>query len=45
MLVIGDREAESNTVTVRERRGKNLPPMSAKEFATKIKDECKEVLG
>jgi threonyl-tRNA synthetase len=45
MLVIGDREAESNTVTVRERSGKNLPPMSVKDFVTKIKDECKEVLG
>ena len=45
MLVIGDREAESNTVTVRERSGKNLPPMSAADFATKIKDECKAVLG
>ena len=45
MLIIGDREAESNTVTVRERSGKNLPPMSAADFATKIKDECKTVLG
>ena len=45
MLVIGDREAESNTVTVRERSGKNLPPMAVEEFVAKIKDECKEVLG
>ena len=45
MLVIGDREAESNTVTVRERSGKNLPPMSAEDFAKKIKEECKAVLG
>jgi threonyl-tRNA synthetase len=45
MLVIGDREAESDTVTVRERSGKNLPPMSVEDFATKIKDECKAVLG
>ena len=45
MLVIGDREAESGTVTVRERSGKNLPPMSAKDFAAKIKDECKVGLG
>ena len=30
MLVIGDREAESGTVTVRERSGKNLPPMSVR---------------
>jgi threonyl-tRNA synthetase len=45
MLVIGDREAESNTVTVRERSGKNLPPMSAGDFAEKIKKECEEMLG
>ena len=45
MLVIGDREAESGTITVRERSGKNLPPMSVQEFAAKIKRECKAVLG
>ena len=45
MLVIGDREAEANTITVRERSGKNLPPMSVEDFITKIKDECKDVLG
>jgi len=45
MLVIGDREAESGTVTVRERSGNNLPPMSVEDFVTKIKDECRAVLG
>jgi threonyl-tRNA synthetase len=45
MLVIGDREVEADTVTVRERSGKNLPPMSAEDFAEKIKEECKVVLG
>ena len=40
MLVIGDREVESQTVTVRERSGKNLPPMSVLEFAEKIDNEC-----
>jgi threonyl-tRNA synthetase len=45
MLVIGDREVESNVVTVRERSGNNLPPMSVEDFVTKIKDECKAVLG
>ena len=44
MLIIGDREAESGTVTVRERSGKNLPPMSVKDFAVKIKDECAAAL-
>jgi threonyl-tRNA synthetase len=45
MLVIGDREAESGTVTVRERSGKNLPPMSIKDFAAKIHEECKVTQG
>ena len=45
MLVIGDREAESQTVTVRERSGKNLPPMSVGEFAEKIHNECMAGLG
>ena len=45
MLVIGDREAESGTVTVRERSGKNLPPMSVSDFAAKIKEECTAMLG
>jgi threonyl-tRNA synthetase len=45
MLVIGDREAESHTVTVRERSGKNLPPMSVEDFAVKIKEECKAAHG
>lgn len=40
MLIIGDREAESGTVTVRQRNGKNLPPMSAAEFASRISQEC-----
>ncbi|MDX1775352.1 MAG: threonine--tRNA ligase [Desulfobulbales bacterium] len=44
MLVIGDREAESYTVTVRERSGKNLPPMSVEDFAAKINDECRAML-
>jgi threonyl-tRNA synthetase len=45
MLIIGDREAESGTVTVRERSGKNLPPMSVIDFVAKIKDECAAALG
>ena len=45
MLVIGDREAESGTVTVRERSGQNLPPMSVMDFAAKIQKECKVTLG
>ena len=44
MLVIGDREAESGTVTVRERSGRNLPPMSVSDFAAKIRNECTAAL-
>lgn len=39
MLIIGDKEKEDGTVTVRLRDGKNLPPMSIAEFAAKVKDE------
>jgi threonyl-tRNA synthetase len=40
MLVVGDREAEAGTVAVRERSGKNLPPMSVADFAAKVREEC-----
>ena len=33
MLIIGDKEKADNTVTVRLRDGKNLPPMTVAEFA------------
>ncbi len=39
MLIIGDKEKESRTVTVRLRNGKNLPPMSIEDFAAKIEEE------
>ena len=45
MLVIGDREAESGTVTVRERSSKNLPPMTVEDFAAKINDECRAAMA
>ncbi len=40
MMVVGDREAEAGTVAVRERSGKNLPPMSVADFAAKVREEC-----
>jgi len=40
MLIIGDREKESGTVTVRKKSGENLPPMTVKEFADMVHDEC-----
>jgi threonyl-tRNA synthetase len=45
MLIIGDKEKEDGTVTVRLRDGKNLPPMSIKDFAEKIEAEVKEGRG
>ena len=42
MLIIGDKEKENGTVTVRLRDGKNLPPMKVSEFIEKIETEVKE---
>jgi len=39
MVVIGDKEMENGTVTVRLRDGRNLPPMSPEELITKITEE------
>ena len=39
MVVIGDKEMESGTVTVRLRDGRNLPLMSPDELITKITEE------
>lgn len=36
MLIIGDKEVESRTVTVRLRDGKNLPPMAISEFVDMV---------
>ena len=41
MLIVGDKEKESGTVTVRLRDGKNLPPVSVEEFARKVDEECR----
>ncbi|RUM48114.1 MAG: threonine--tRNA ligase [Desulfocapsa sp.] len=42
MLIIGEREKEDATVTVRKRNGDNLPPMSTREFADMVRSECEE---
>ena len=39
MLIVGDKEKENGTVTVRLRDGKNLPPMTLSEFIEKVKTE------
>jgi len=45
MLIIGDKEKEDGTVTVRLRDGKNLPPMSIADFAAKITAEVQAGRG
>ncbi len=45
MLIIGDKEKESGTVTVRLRDGKNLDPMSVEDFADMVKNEVLEGRG
>ncbi len=42
MLIIGEREKEDNTVTVRKKNGDNLPPMSVQEFVDMVQQECEE---
>ena len=44
MLIIGEREKEDGTVTVRKRNGDNLPPMSSQEFTDMVRKECEEGL-
>ena len=38
MLVLGDREVESSTVSIRLRTGENLDPMSVDEVASMMVD-------
>ncbi len=45
MLIIGDKEKEHNTVTVRLRDGKNITDMKIEDFADKISKECIEGRG
>ena len=40
MLIIGEKEKESSTITVRMRNGKNLQPMPVDEFIEMVKEEC-----
>lgn len=45
MLIVGDKEKEDGTITVRLRDGKNLPSMSVSEFADKVAEEVKKGRG
>ena len=44
MLIIGEREREDGTVTVRKRNGENLPAMSPDAFVQLVRRECDEQL-
>ena len=37
--IIGDKEVENSTLSVRTRRGENLKPMKVEEFIHQLKDE------
>jgi threonyl-tRNA synthetase len=42
MLVVGDQEVQSGTVTARHRSGENLEPMTPGDFVSFIREECKK---
>ncbi len=42
MLVVGEREKEEGTVTVRRRNGENLPAMTPEAFLDLVAEECKQ---
>lgn len=42
MLVIGDREVQTETITPRMRDGKNLDAMTVETFIDLVEDECRQ---
>jgi threonyl-tRNA synthetase len=45
MLIVGEREKDDGTVTVRRRDGQNLPAMTPEAFVDLVVDECKRCIG
>jgi len=45
MIIIGEREKEEGTITIRKRNGENLPPMTPQEFVEIVSRECREATG
>ena len=41
MIILGDKEMENNTISIRSRDGQNIPPTTIADFLSKIKEECK----
>ena len=40
MIILGDKEVDSNTVSIRSRDGENIPPTTITDFLSKITLEC-----
>nr|WP_245590255.1 threonine--tRNA ligase [Desulfobulbus elongatus] len=45
MLIVGEREKEEGTLTVRLRDGRNLPAMTPEAFADLVVGECKRAMA
>ncbi|MFD1014289.1 threonine--tRNA ligase [Winogradskyella rapida] len=44
MIIVGEQEANDNTITVRQRGGEDLGTITVEEFATIVKDKIKKSL-
>ena len=42
MIILGDKEVESDTISIRSRDGKNIPPTTLTDFLSKIQKECEK---
>ena len=40
MLIVGEREKEEGTITVRKKDGQNLPAMTPEAFFNMVNEEC-----
>lgn len=45
MLIVGEREKEEGTITVRRRDGQNLPAMTPEAFVDLVVDECRRSIA
>ncbi len=45
MVIVGDKEAASNSITPRLKDGSNLPSMSVEDFVNRLKEECGDFWG
>ena len=40
MIILGDKEVDSDTISIRSRDGENIPPTTITDFLSKIKVAC-----